>query len=438
MRPNPRAASWTSRFLRTVLLGAAVFARTAAAQDEPARYDGHKVVRAEIASERDLQTMLRLSDDVWSEHIGIGPADFRLRPESMAALAAAGVAYEVLIEDVQSLIDAERARLASPVDGAGWFDDYKDLDAINARMDALAAQRPDLAQGFTVGTSIEGRPIKGLRIANDAAYPGRRKAGMVFGATQHAREWIAPMVTMYLAEALVTRYDTDPAIQRFVDRIEFLIVPIVNPDGYVYSWTTNRLWRKNRRDIVGSSCFGVDLNRNWGYQWGLPTGSSGDPCNDLYRGTAAFSEPETAAMRDFIVARPWVRYVHDMHSYGQWLLQPWGYTSAPPPHHQTYEALGAAMAQLIHAVHGRTYVHGPTYTTLYPVSGSASDWAWGAEQAYSFVFELRGTGFILPPDQIIPNSEEILPAALHLAAWILRPFPGSVAGDGVLQPLEAR
>ena len=434
MRPNPRAASWSSRFLCTVLLGAAVFARTAAAQDEPTRYDGHKVVRAEIASERDLQTMLRLSDDVWSEHIGIGPADFRLRPESMAALAAAGVAYEVLIEDVQSLIDAERARLASPVDGAGWFDDYKDLDAINARMDALAAQRPDLAEVFTVGTSIEGRPIKGLRVSNDAAYPDRRKAGMVFGATQHAREWIAPMVTMYLAEALVTRYDTDPAVKRFVDRIEFSIVPVVNPDGYVYAWTTDRLWRKNRRDIAGSACFGIDLNRNWGYQWGLPNGSSGDPCNDLYRGTAAFSEPETAAMRDFIVARPRVRYVHDMHSYGQLLLQPWGYTSAPPPRHETYEALGAAMAQLIHAVHGRTYVHGPTYTTLYPVSGSASDWAWGAEQAFSFVFELRGTGFILPPDQIIPNSEEILPAALHLAAWILRPFAGDIAGDGALLP----
>jgi len=106
VRPGPRAASWSCRFLLTALFGAAVLARTAAAQDEPARYDGHKVVRAEIASERDLQTMLRLSDDVWSEHIGIGPADFRLRPESMAALAAAGVAYEVLIEDVQSLIDA--------------------------------------------------------------------------------------------------------------------------------------------------------------------------------------------------------------------------------------------------------------------------------------------------------------------------------------------
>ena len=438
MRPDLRAASWSSRFLLTCLLGAAVFAGTAAAQDEPARYDGHKVVRAEIANERDLQTMLRLSDDVWSEHIGIGPADFRLRPESMAALAATGVAYEVLIDDVQSLIDAERTRLASPVQGAGWFDDYKDLDAINARMDALAALRPDLAEGFAVGTSLEGRPIKGLRISNDAAYPDRRKAGMVFGATQHAREWIAPMVTMYLAEALVTRYDTDPAIKRVVDRIEFFIVPVVNPDGYVYTWTTNRLWRKNRRDIAGSACFGIDLNRNWGYQWGLPNGSSGDPCNDLYRGTTAFSEPETAAMRDFIVARPWVRYVHDMHSYGQLLLQPWGYTSAPPPRHETYEALGAAMAQLIHAVHGSTYVHGPTYTTIYPVSGSASDWAWGAEQAYSFVFELRGNGFILPPDQIIPNSEEILPAALHLAAWILRPFAVSIAGDGALLPVQAK
>ena len=373
---SPLAASWSSRFLLTCLLGASVFAGTAAAQDGPARYDGHKVVRAEIANERDLQTMLRLSDDVWSEHIGIGPADFRLPPESMADLAAARMAYEVLIEDVQSLIDAERTRLASPVQGAGWYDDYKDLDAINARMDALAAQRPDLAEGFTVGTSIEGRPIKGLRISNDAAFPGRRKAGMVFGATQHAREWIAPMVTMYLAEALVTRYDTDPAIKRFVDRIEFFIVPVVNPDGYVYTWTTDRLWRKNRRDIAGSSL----LRHRSQPELGLPMG----PAERLERRPVQRPLPGDGGLlraRDRGDARfhrrPSVGALRARHAQLRAAPAPaLGLHAAPPPRHETYEALGAAMAQLIHAVHGRTYVHGPTYTTLYPVSGGITDWAW--------------------------------------------------------------
>jgi murein tripeptide amidase MpaA len=401
------------------ILAAAGWAGLASPAEGPVRYDGHKVVRVEISGARDLQAMLRLSDDVWSERIDVGPADFRLPPEGMAALAASGLRHEVLIEDVQALIDEERARLARATEGAGWFDDFKDLAGIEARMEALAAQRPDLARTITIGTSIEGRPIRGLRISRDGPLTDPYKPGLVFLSTQHAREWIAPMVTMYFAEALVTRYDTDPAIQEVVDRGEVYVVPVANPDGYVYTWATDRLWRKNRRDVVGSSCFGVDLNRNWGYQWGLPNGSSGDPCSGTYRGTASFSEPETAALRDFVLARPGVRYVHDMHSYGQLLLYPWGYTGALPPRNEVYAGLGATMRQLIQGVHGRVYPYGPSYTTLYPVSGGAKDWAWGARRAFTFSFELRGTGFVLPPAEIVPNSEEVFPALLHLAQFVL-------------------
>jgi hypothetical protein len=197
---------------------------------------------------------------------------------------------------------------------------------------------------------------------------------------------------------------------------------VVNVDGYVYTWTTDRYWRKNRRPNAGSGCMGVDLNRNWSYQWGLDNGSSGNPCSATYRGAAPLSEPETTALAQFISARPWIRYVHDMHSYGQWLLHPWGFTSAPAPGHSLYQRLGAEMAALILAVHGRTYVYGPAYTTLYPVSGDLTDWAWGAEHAYSTVIELRGNDFVLPPSEIVPNCEEVLPAALHLANRMIRPL----------------
>jgi murein tripeptide amidase MpaA len=407
------------------LLGMLLPSVVAAAEDQRVRYDGHVVVRATIASERDLHAMLRLSDDVWSDRVGLGPVDFRIRPEALSELAAARVPYTVLIPDVQALIDEERARLARPAEGGSWFDDYKDLDAIHEHLTSLAALRPDLAQRVSAGTSLQRRRLRGIRITNDAAGAGQCKPAMVFAATQHAREWITPMVTTYLAESLVSRYDSDPAIKDLVDRVEFLIVPVANPDGYVYTWQTDRLWRKNRRVNAGTSCRGVDLNRNWGYQWGESNGSSGQPCSDLYRGPAPFSEPETASLRDFVLARPQVRYLHDMHSYGQLLLQPWGYTATLPPGHATYESLGAAMSQLIQAVHGKVYVHGPVYTTIYPANGVSSDWAWGAAGAYAFGFELRGEpgGFILPREQIVPNAEEILPALLHLARFIADEFP---------------
>jgi murein tripeptide amidase MpaA len=423
--------------LRAALLAAAL-ASPAAAQPVRARYDGHQVVRVTITGERDLERMRALSDDVWSEHVGVGrPADFRIRPESRPALEASGLAYQVVVDDVQALIDQERARLQAPVEGGPWFDNYKDLDAIHERLRALAEMRPDLARRVLIGRSSERRTIRGLRISSAAG--GACKPAMVFVATQHAREWITPMVTMYLAEALITRYDTDPVIKDLVDRVEFFIVPVANPDGYAYTWSVDRLWRKNRRDLEGSSCFGVDLNRNWGHGWGLDSGSSGQPCIDTYRGPAPFSEPETAALRDFIRARPQVRYQHDMHSYGQLLLAPWGYTNALPPGHSTFQALGAALAQAIQAVHGKVYAHGPAYTTIYPASGVSSDWAWGAANAYSFGFELRGQpgGFILPPDQIVPNAEEILPAALHLAGFIANEFPPQTGAKGACFVREA-
>ena len=418
-----------------ILLAALALAAPVLAQEAPVRYAGHKVVRVDIGSDRDLRTMLRIAADVWSEHIGLGPADFRVAPESLAALEASGLRYAVLIDDVQERIDAERARLLAPAAGAGWFDDFKDLAAIDARLDTLAALRPDLAQVVQVGTSLEGRPIRGLRICNDSAYPGRRKPGMVWASTQHAREWIAPMVTMYVAESLLTRYGSDPDVTRVVDRAESFFVPVVNVDGYVYTWTTDRYWRKNRRPDAGG-CFGVDLNRNWSYQWGLDNGSSGNPCSQTYRGPAPLSEPETTTLSQFIAARPQIRYVHDMHSYGQLLLHPWGFTSAPPPGHSLYQRLGAEMAALILAVHGRTYDYGPAYTTLYPVSGDLTDWAWGAQHAYSTVIELRGNDFVLPPSEIIPNCEEILPAALHLANRMIRPLGVRGPEDGATDTRE--
>ena len=103
------------------------------------------------------------------------------------------------------------------------------------------------------------------------------------------------MVGMYVAESFITGYGNDTLITELVDELEIFVIPVVNPDGYVYTWGPQRLWRKNRRDN-GNGTFGVDLNRNWGYEWG-GVGSSGDPGSGTYRGTAPFSEPETQVRR---------------------------------------------------------------------------------------------------------------------------------------------
>jgi murein tripeptide amidase MpaA len=390
------------------------------------RYDGHRVVRAEILSIRDMRVMLALSPDPWSHGMRMGTMDFRVPPEALAALERSGVRYSVLIDNVQALIDGERARLAEGDGGAageivqGWFDNYRDYAAVNDYLDELAALEPGIAEVFEVGQSLEGRAIRGIRISGpDVNDPSLAKPAVLFNGCQHAREWVAVMVPMYIADTLVRQYDLDPAIADIVDRVEFLIVPIVNPDGYQFSWDDQRLWRKNRRDN-GDGTFGVDLNRNWGFEWG-GQGSSGNTASETYRGPAPFSEPESAALRDFFIANPQIAAHIDFHSYSQLVLQPWGYTESLPDAFDILNLFGVGMADLITNVHDMPYVSGPAYTILYPASGVVIDWTYGDQGIFAFTTELRDTGefgFILPADQIIPTAEENLPAALQLADWI--------------------
>lgn len=391
--------------------------------DNYVRYDGHKMVRVQITSDADLATMRKLSPDIWSDAVGIGPVDYRIPPEAMDELAATGLNYEVMIDDLQVLIDKERAHLiesnkGGAIAGDDWFLDYKTYDQVNARIDELVAQYPTLASRINVGTSLQGRSIFGIKVTSPN---GSNKSAALFNGAQHAREWVAVMVPMYLADRLLREYDIDPYVQDLMKRIEFYIVPISNPDGYVYSWTNDRYWRKNRR-----SSYGVDLNRNWGYNWG-GEGSSGQTWDETYRGTAAFSEPETAAFRDFILGHPKITTHIDIHSYSQLVLQPWNCCSQRPPDHSEFEQLGSEMVTLIKQVHNKTYYHGQGYFTIYPASGVAHDWTYAETGATAFGIELRDTGsygFVLPANQILPNAEEVYPAFLHFAEHGAPPISG--------------
>ncbi len=437
-------------FNRTLLIVIAVLssqisAATLEAEDDGvARYDGYQALRILVQSKDDMERIHGLGGLLLDDAEGIGPVDYLLPPESVALLAASGVHFEVLDENIQDDIDAERVRLsragrADPRD-RGWFDDFKTRDEIVTKLEAMAADRPDLVKLEDIGDSIEGRDIWAIRITG----PGEDKPAVLLTGTQHAREWISPMMNMYIADALVYGYDADPAIRSLVDRVEFLIIPIVNPDGYVYSWTDFRMWRKNRRDNPDTDCEGVDPNRNWGYAWGGP-GSGPSPCGETYRGPEPFSEPETAAVRDFVIANDRIASHIDYHSYTELILTPWGYTDEPSPDHDTFMELGAAMNAEILAVHGEYYEYGPAYSTIYPASGVFPDWTYGERGAFGFTIELRpanggGGGFILPPEEIIPNCEENLPAALHLAEWsstpvkfaFSEPVPEKIAADETL------
>lgn len=315
-----------------------------------------------------------------------------------------------------------------------WFNDYKTYSQINAKLDEYALNRPDLVTPLSIGNSLQGRAIRGIRIQGAGGNRNNRPTLLINGV-QHAREWIAAMTPMYIADQLISGYNSNSDIRSLMDQVDVVVLPVINPDGYEYSWTSNRNWRKNRRNN-GDGTFGVDLNRNWGQNWGLNSGSSPSTSSDVYRGTAAFSEPETRALRDFFLANQNIVSTIDFHAYSQLILYPWAYTQTPVmADRPLYEQLGNEMAESIFGVHGETYFVGQVGLDLYLASGASLDWTYGNQGVYSYTIELRpdgpDPGFVLPAAEIIPVGQENFPAFLDMMNFTSQMARGDFNYDGL-------
>lgn len=293
---------------------------------------------------------------------------------------------------------------------------YHTYDEITTELQNLETDFPAIAKVFDLGKSVEGRTIWGIKISDNVNAQEDEPEVLLIGG-HHAREWIAVDVPFLLIEYLLENYGSDSFVTELIDNGQIWVIPLLNPDGHEYSVTNNRLWRKNRRNN-GDGSFGVDLNRNYAYQWGGP-GSSGDTFSETYRGPAAFSEPETQVIRDLSNDHDFIAMI-SYHSYSQLVLYPWGYTNSPAPDADLLDGLAQTIADSILNVHGVQYVAQQS-SDLYLASGDATDWLYGETGVPSFTIELRPRsafpGFELPESQIQPTFEENLPATLFLIEW---------------------
>lgn len=345
--------------------------------------------------------------DVWSDDPGATPLDVVVDGSARRWLTMLGEPFEVLSDDIDADAAAEYQRLHDPTAArpSDWYADYKDFAAVESHLTSIAQRHRGAVTLDTIGASLEHRPLHRLTFGNQAADAPR----IVLNGGQHAREWIGVMTTTCVAERLLDNPDDDPRITAFTDRFAVHVVPVVNPDGYQYAWDRDRYWRKNRRDGHG-----VDLNRNWSVGF-AGRGSSPNKRSQIYRGTAAFSEPETAAMRDLLVATRPVAHI-DFHSFGQLVLYPWSNKRKKPAHQKEFAALGDAITTAIASTHGKRY-KAQAGSDLYVAGGVMTDWAYETTGAKSFVIELRprgGNGFVLPPEQIRPTCDEALAAVVAL------------------------
>jgi len=207
---------------------------------------------------------------------------------------------------------------------------------------------------------------------------------------------------------------TNPIVADLLARYDFWLNPVANPDGYQFTNTNDRLWRKNRKPNPGSTCIGTDLNRNYNQMWGN-AGAATTPCSETFRGASAASEPETQAVQAYILARAstLMLTIH-FHTYGHLWLQPWG--SVNPDQSCNYAADDAEMLVVANAAanavqstyNQATWQRGNSCATIYPASGITMDYSKGvAGVKYTFTPELRGTNFVIAASNIQPSFVEV-------------------------------
>ncbi|MBB5872066.1 hypothetical protein F4553_005500 [Allocatelliglobosispora scoriae] len=220
----------------------------------------------------------------------------------------------------------------------GVFRTYSAPGGIRDELSAAAAAHPGIAKLETIGTTIQGKPIRALKVTKNARYtPDGTRPAVLYMGGQHAREWITPEMTRRLMHRFLDGYGTDAELTQLVNTRELWFVPVANPDGYDFTFTDgNRLWRKNLRDNDGDGTIvpgdGVDPNRNYAYKWGYDEeGSSADPANETFRGRGPNSEPETKAI-DALGKRIRFEYMINYHSAAELLLYGVGWqVSTPSP-----------------------------------------------------------------------------------------------------------
>jgi carboxypeptidase T len=301
------------------------------------------------------------------------------------------------------VVESSFALSDQPFDFPSKDAEFHNYEETTQALKGLARDHSSIVSLESIGKSHEGRDIWKIRITGHHATANQRP-GIVFMGGHHAREHLSMEIPLLFAKHLVSQYVAgDPEVRRLVNGRDIHIIPMVNPDGSEFDIEGGRYkhWRKNRyRNHDGT--YGVDLNRNYGYQWGTG-GSSKDPRSDTYMGTQPFSEPESRAIRDFVERQTNITILLSFHTFSELILYPWGHTYSPVSDARdqaAYKAMAQTMA-------GWNRYKPQQSSELYIASGDTTDWSYGVHKIFSFTFELdpknMWDGGFYPGQAVIPR-----------------------------------
>lgn len=295
---------------------------------------------------------------------------------------------------------------------------YHNYAETTALLKEMSSKNSDIASVFSVGKTTEGRDIWCLRLNSSVKGNGKStKPGAFFLGNHHAREHISNEVPLLFAAWLLDNRK-DPEIKKYLDTLDIFILPMLNPDGVEYDIKGGRyqMYRKNMSKNSDGS-FGTDLNRNYDFLW-CKYGSSHTPRSDTFCGKAAFSEPESQAMRKFFGDHTNIKTHISYHSYGQMILYPYGGTYDEIDSEQDKKAfirIGDEMAKM-------TGYRNMKSSDLYTSSGDSCDWVYEQHKVLAFTFELDGNGFYPSASQIDSIVSKNIKAAKYLLSQTANPY----------------
>ncbi|MBI2362342.1 MAG: zinc carboxypeptidase [Elusimicrobia bacterium] len=352
-------------------------------------------------------------------------ASLGLSIESVEGSAVSGVADLSTLKRLQDAgmqVQSRRALAGfrpedfPPADGI-----YHNYGEIVSEMQSVASAGSGFASMFSVGTSVQGRAIPGLRLG----YPsrdGHAKPAAAFLGAHHAREHLSTEVPLLLAR-WIAEHAREARVKRLLETRDIYILPVINPDGVEYDIAAGsyRWQRKNLKDN-GDGSVGVDLNRNYDFRFG-GEGASDYPGSDTYHGPSAFSEPETRAVRSFVEALPNLKVMVSYHTFSELVMYPWGGADEPI---SDGRALAAFKAMAERAAQWTGY-RAMQSSELYVATGDTCDWAWAAKGIFCLTFELtpksQGQGGFYPGSGAVgPTVQKNIEPALYLIDLADDPF----------------
>ncbi|XP_068103458.1 carboxypeptidase O [Hyperolius riggenbachi] len=370
-------------------------------------------------SQLDLWRPLYL-EDVKARSVVIVRIPFIALQSVKEEMVRCSLSFQILTDNLSQLMgNAEETRLRRKRSVNEYdYTKYHPMDDIYNWMTLMSEKYKDLVTKHHLGLTYESKSMYYLKISKRSRNP---KKAVWMDCGIHAREWIAPAFCQWFVKEIVHNHHRDTRIKKILKNLDLYVLPVLNIDGYIYTWTTDRLWRKSRSSYENGTCYGVDLNRNFNITW-CSYGSSTNCSDNSYCGTSPVSEPETRAVVDFVESRKSdiICYL-TMHSYSQYILTAYGYTRDLPESYNTTIMAAQMAASELKKKYGTVYKVGSFAHLLYEASGTSQDWAYNLGINFSYTIELRDNGtykFVLPEDQIQPTCEETMAAVMTIIEYV--------------------